>query len=111
MESAENNPVDYQKPTDANVPVIEPTREAYKTLYLTLPYSRERSLQSPSLKKVLIGPSRQSSLSKMTETEILEQHLSQAGNKGKPRCDQKLTPEQIKKNARKGRKARWKAAK
>ena len=41
MESAEINAFDYQKRTDANVPVIEATREAYKTLYshlLTLPH-------------------------------------------------------------------------
>ncbi len=40
------NPFDYQKPTDANIPVIEATREAFKTLHahlLTLPFSRERA--------------------------------------------------------------------
>jgi hypothetical protein len=54
MESAEKNPFDYQKPTDANVPVIEATREAYKVLYahlLTLPHSRQRSVAITKLEE------------------------------------------------------------
>jgi hypothetical protein len=44
----------------------------------------------------------------MTEAEIVKKHLSQAGKKGNAAMRSKLTPEQIKKNARKGGKARWK---
>lgn len=42
-----SNPFDYQKPTDAAMPVIAATREAYKAVYaylLTLPESRARSV-------------------------------------------------------------------
>jgi hypothetical protein len=41
------NPFEYQKPTEAQIPTIETTREAYKVLYayiLSLPECRERSL-------------------------------------------------------------------
>lgn len=41
------NPFDYQKPSEEMIPVIQATREAYKTLHshlLTLPSSRERSV-------------------------------------------------------------------
>ena len=46
----------------------------------------------------------------MTEAEILKKHLSNAGKLGNAAMRNKLTPEQIKKNARKGGKARWKKA-
>jgi hypothetical protein len=46
--------------------------------------------------------------SPMTEEEILKNHLSKAGKKGNAAMRKKLTPEEIKKNARKGGKARWK---
>lgn len=42
----EKSPFDYQKPTEANIPVIEATREAFKVLHahlMTLPAGRERS--------------------------------------------------------------------
>jgi hypothetical protein len=44
----------------------------------------------------------------MTEAEILKKHLSKAGKKGNAAMRARLTPEQIKRNARKGGKARWK---
>lgn len=48
------NPFEYQKPTDANVPVIEATREAFKVIHahiLTLPESRERSVAITKLEE------------------------------------------------------------
>jgi hypothetical protein len=44
----------------------------------------------------------------MNAEEILRTHLSNAGKKGNAAMRKKLTPEQIKKNACKGGKARWK---
>lgn len=52
--SADLNTFDYQKPTEENIPVIEATREAYKTLYehiLTLPESRQRSVAITNLEQ------------------------------------------------------------
>ena len=46
----------------------------------------------------------------MNAQDILRSHLSKAGKKGYAAMRKKLTPEQIKKNARKGGKARWKKA-
>lgn len=45
--SDNRNPFDYQKPSEALIPVIQETRDAYKTLFnhlLSLPASRERSV-------------------------------------------------------------------
>lgn len=48
------NPFDYQKPTDANIPVIEATRDIFKTIHknlLSLPESRERSIAITKLEE------------------------------------------------------------
>lgn len=50
----EKNTFDYQKPTDAALPVITATREAYKVLYAylyALPESRGRSLAMTKLEE------------------------------------------------------------
>ena len=44
----------------------------------------------------------------MNAQDILRSHLSKAGKKGYAAMRKKLTPEQLKKAARKGGKNRWK---
>jgi hypothetical protein len=48
------NPFDYMKPTEANMPVVEATREAFKVLHahlLTLPMCRENSVAITKLEE------------------------------------------------------------
>lgn len=53
MESTKN-PFDYQKPTEGAIPVIEATRDAFRTTHsflLGLPASRERSVSITKLEE------------------------------------------------------------
>ncbi len=50
----EKSPFDYQKPTDAMIPVIQSTRDVFKVAHqhlLSLPETRERSIAITKLEE------------------------------------------------------------